>query len=215
MTNKNTEEYRCKATSSEKCPDNPTQFSIATVRGQAIVVPTLSIMDPDSICIGESVVFLANQTFGGTSPTYNWLVNGVPTGDVTDTFSSAGLSAGDVVKCEMRSSEKCPDVAVIYSNEVVLNYKNCTDVAIKNLFEVGMVSVFPNPTSDEINIVFEKQYSEMLISVLDSQGQLIFKNIIPSGVSKFKINAENLPKGIYFLHLENENDFGSTRISKF
>ena len=214
IANTNTEEYRCQATSSEKCPDNPTQFAVSVVRGQEVVVPTLSIMDPDSICIDEPVIFSANQTFGGVSPTYNWLVNGVATGDVMDTFSSLGLEEGDVVKCEMRSSEKCPDKEVVFSNEVDIHYKNCI-VATDNLFELGTVSVFPNPTSEDINVAFEKQYSEMLISIFNSQGQLVFENMIPSGVSNFKINATEFPNGIYFLQLKNEEDFGSTRISKF
>lgn len=215
IANKNTEEYRCEAITSETCPDNPTQFSVAVVRGQEVVIPTLSINGSDSICIGESVVFSAIQTFGGTVPTYNWLVNGVPTGDVTDTFSSVGLAEGDVVKCEMRSSEKCPNEEVIFSNEVVINYKDCTGVATENLFDAGAVSVFPNPTSNEINIAFEKQFLEMLISVFDSQGQVVFKNIIPSGVSNFKIEVADFPNGIYFVRLENEENFGTSRISKF
>lgn len=70
---------------------------------QAVVAITSNDAD-NAVCIGTNVTFTAVPTNGGTTPSYQWLVNGNPVGTDSPTFSSSTLSTGDVVTCVMTSN---------------------------------------------------------------------------------------------------------------
>jgi len=59
------------------------------------------------ICVGATVVFTAHPVNGGTTPVYQWQVNGVNAGTNSTTFSSSALNNNDQVKVIMTSSESC------------------------------------------------------------------------------------------------------------
>jgi hypothetical protein len=81
----------------------PVSAVISSSGGVASVTANASDL---TICAGETVNFTASPTTGGLTPTYQWFVNGSPAG----TGSSINLSAlnnGDVVTCQMTSSDTC------------------------------------------------------------------------------------------------------------
>jgi hypothetical protein len=55
----------------------------------------------DTSCYGTNLIFTATPNTGAVSPTYNWYVNGNPTGVTTTTFTTDTLSSGDNVYCEL------------------------------------------------------------------------------------------------------------------
>ena len=57
-----------------------------------------------AICEGDTVIFQANPTNGGTNPSYQWKKNGANVGNNSPTFSSWDLSLGNVITCEMTSN---------------------------------------------------------------------------------------------------------------
>lgn len=69
------------------------------------------------VCPGTSITYSAVAINGGGSPTYQWQVNGLNVGNNSSTFSSSGLSQGDLVRCILTSSEACtlPDTSNIIS----------------------------------------------------------------------------------------------------
>jgi hypothetical protein len=57
-----------------------------------------------TICLGTSVTFTATTTNPGTTPIYQWKVNGVNTGTNSSTFTTAALANNDIVTVVMTSN---------------------------------------------------------------------------------------------------------------
>lgn len=57
-----------------------------------------------TICAGANVSFTATPTNGGTTPAYQWKVNGVNVGGNSNTYSSATLTNGNTITCVMTSN---------------------------------------------------------------------------------------------------------------
>jgi hypothetical protein len=88
---------------------------VVTVNPSPIVTPSVSITASPgtTLCaVSAPVTFTPVPGHGGTTPSYQWLVNGSPAGTgPTYTYSPSG---GDVVKCVLTSDDPCafPDTAV-------------------------------------------------------------------------------------------------------
>ena len=61
----------------------------------------------NTVCAGSSVTFTATPTNGGTTPTYQWQVNGVNAGTNSPTFTTSTLANGDIVKAIMTANPSC------------------------------------------------------------------------------------------------------------
>jgi GEVED domain/Secretion system C-terminal sorting domain len=92
-------------------------FSLAVVDSIPISVV---ISGPASACPGASLSFLAVPTNGGTSPTYQWQVNGVNVGSNSNTFTTSTLINNDQVHVIMRGSA-CSSPSTIASNTITVN----------------------------------------------------------------------------------------------
>jgi gliding motility-associated-like protein len=75
----------------------------------------------NNICAGIPVTFTATSTNGGSSPAYQWLLNGSNAGTNSATFSSSTLANGDVVNCVINSSSACVISASVTSNSIIMN----------------------------------------------------------------------------------------------
>lgn len=72
----------------------------------------------------------------------------------------------------------------------------------ENIDILVSVKVYPNPVSDIINILFEEVVeSEINLTLLDSQGRLVKKDVIEATVSEKQINMQDLAAGVYYLRL--------------
>ncbi len=97
----------------------------------AATVPTIVITpDANPTCIGSSVNFSAVVTDEGSSPVYDWKVNGVSTGSTGASFSSTGLSDGDTVTCTLLSSETCAVGTPEISNAVIMTLYTVPSVSL-------------------------------------------------------------------------------------
>jgi N-acetylneuraminic acid mutarotase len=98
-----------------RCVSNIDTSNIYTVIINSFgLVPTVSInVSSNNICIGSSITFTANSINGGSSPNYQWQINGVNAGNNSATFTSSNLQNNDQVKVIMTSSLSCasPDTA--------------------------------------------------------------------------------------------------------
>lgn len=101
------------------CSSSMTGSVLVTIT--ASVTPSVSIQTSAStICTGSSVTFTATPQFGGTTPTYQWKLNGTNVGINSNTYTTTTLVNDDVVTCEMTSSEACPLPASVTSNSITM-----------------------------------------------------------------------------------------------
>lgn len=69
---------------------------------------------------------------------------------------------------------------------------------------LAVSKVFPNPTTDEVNIVFESTVDKNTqVVVFDFNGKAVIQTTTPAqkGWNKATLNVKNLSSGIYFIHI--------------
>ena len=108
------------------CVNNsPFTTSPITIIVQPALTPLATIaVDQNPVCVGDVATFTATATDAGTSPSYQWQVNGTDVaGEVNATFTSAGLSNGDIVRVVVTvdPAETCTTTTTTISNEITLN----------------------------------------------------------------------------------------------
>jgi len=72
----------------------------------------------------------------------------------------------------------------------------------ENLENVVKITVFPNPASDNVNIIFEEPLDgEVKIFMLNSLGNLVKTDFIEPAMVEKNINLQDLPAGVYYFRL--------------
>ncbi|MBI1837383.1 MAG: PKD domain-containing protein [Flavobacteriia bacterium] len=121
----NNDVITCVMTSNSACasPTTATSSSI-TMTVTTTVTPSVVIAaSSNPACSGSSVTFTATPTNGGTTPTYQWKVNGTVVGTGT-TYTSSALTNGAVVTCVMTSSSSCASPTTATSSGVTMTINN-------------------------------------------------------------------------------------------
>ncbi len=85
-----------------------------------LISPSVTISsNKDSIrCPGEAVQFFATAVDGGTSPVYQWKLNGNDVGGNSSTISLNNLFETDLVTCVLTSNSPCVDIHTVSSNSI-------------------------------------------------------------------------------------------------
>jgi uncharacterized protein YjdB len=99
---------------------NATDTRTVTVNPTFIASVSIASSDVDNtICPGTSVTFTATPTNGGTSPSYQWKLNGsTNVGSNSPTFVTTALANNDLVTVEMTSNETCVTSSPATSNSI-------------------------------------------------------------------------------------------------
>jgi gliding motility-associated-like protein len=85
----------------------------------------------DHVCPGTTVGFTAATAFAGSTPGYQWLLNGNSTGITDPTFVSASLENNDRVQCLLTGgASSCGNTPVI-SNEIRMTVKSIPVIKIQ------------------------------------------------------------------------------------
>ncbi len=80
-------------------------IATTTTGGSVASVAIAETTGTNPMCAGASATFTATPTNGGTTPTYQWQINGVNVGGATAaTFTTATLTNGQIVTCIMTSN---------------------------------------------------------------------------------------------------------------
>jgi hypothetical protein len=117
------DQVACTLTSNALCATSTTVNSnTITIHVTSTVIPSVSISaDADSVCSGTQVNFTAMPVNGGSSPSYQWKVNGIYAGSNSALFSSSTLSMTDTVSCTLTSSNACASPSTALSNNILIH----------------------------------------------------------------------------------------------
>jgi gliding motility-associated-like protein len=118
----NNDVVSCQLTSNAKCavpvavPSNTLTIAVNPVLPASVSI----VASQNNVCTGTYVTFTATSVNGGSSPAYQWAVNGVNAGNNGAIFSSSTFANGDRVTCIMTSNALCASPAATGSNAVVM-----------------------------------------------------------------------------------------------
>ena len=117
----NSDQVQCFLTSSEQCTSgNPAASNIMTMTVNPTVPVNVTISaSQNPVCSGTPVTFTAVPDNGGSSPQYNWKVNGMNVGLGLSTFTYAPAN-NDVVTCVLVSNINCAENNPATSNQVLM-----------------------------------------------------------------------------------------------
>lgn len=101
---------------------NSNQIVMTVTSGSPASVD-ISVSPNDTVCAGNTLVFTATPTNGGSNPSYQWTVNGANVGTNSATFTTSSLNNGDVVQVTMTSSSACVSGSpTVSSNTITITF---------------------------------------------------------------------------------------------
>jgi uncharacterized protein (TIGR02145 family) len=132
----NGDQVSCTLTSSEPCTvNNPVNSnSLLMVIDSVLVVNCTIAASINPVCAGLPVTFTATPVNGGTSPSYQWKVNGINAGPNNPLYTF-NPSNGDLVNCTMTSSETCTINNPITTNTLQITTNNPPAVTFTPCFD--------------------------------------------------------------------------------
>ncbi len=117
----NSDVITCVLTSNASCvTGSPATSNTVTMTVNPLLPVSISILaSVNPVESGLPVTITATTVNGGSSPSYQWLVNGTNTGTNLSTFSYIPAN-GDVVSCILSSSETCTSTNPANSNNIII-----------------------------------------------------------------------------------------------
>jgi hypothetical protein len=192
----------------------------------SITVPSDAVLGTTRMrvsCLYDSYPSTCNQGFDGEVEDYGIVVEScgsVNTGIITNgtTLTAVASNASyQWLDCDDNYAYISGATTQAYTPTVNGNYavlvteNNCIDTSdcylisivsvIENTFEV-LPNLFPNPTTGDAQLKFDKLQSLVVVKLTNSMGQLVFTKTY-SSTSKIDLNIEGT-SGIYFLDIRNE-----------
>ncbi len=111
-------------------------------------LPVSVIISPDvnPVCPQSQVTLTAVPVNGGTTPFYQWKVNGINSG-VNNPVFTYFPSNGDIVVCRLTSSEECTDENPVMSNGITMQVPSVIPVSLT-------IGASANPVNSGIPVTF-------------------------------------------------------------
>jgi hypothetical protein len=100
--------------------NNPATSNAITTTVNAYVTPSISISGSTTICSGTNATYTATPTNGGTTPAYQWKVNGSNVGTSSSTYATSTLTNGANISCVLTSTAACPSPTTATSNTLTV-----------------------------------------------------------------------------------------------
>ncbi len=174
-------------TGSAECASVPTATAtkVLTVLPNEVPVASVLVTPNDTVCQFNPTTFTATPMYGGTAPTYRWLINGSVVG-TGDTYTYVPVNA-DEVYCEMVSNYRCRLSDTVMSGVV--------NMSVDSII-IPHVSVYPDP-----GFVVEEGKPVTLLTSVTGAG--------PSPKYQWKRNGYDIPGATSDIYTAVFNDYDS------
>jgi hypothetical protein len=185
----------CTLTSDINCPTGNPATSNAltmTVNTNNAVSVSIAANPGTNVCTGTSVTYTATPTNGGTTPVYQWKLNGGNVGTNSSTYTNSVLANADIINCVLTSNVSCPTGNPATSNTVTMSVNPlptitlgsnpvvCRGVTSANLTYSGTTES-PNQYSINYDAIAEAQgFTDVTYVALPSSLIII---TVPAGAS--------------------------------
>ena len=185
-TLRNTDVVSVALTSNAPCISNPVAISnniVMTVTNGN--TPNVTIASTKNvICEGDAVTFTATPEFGGTAPSYKWLVNGIAAGSQSNLFASSVLTDGARVSVVMTSNAACISRTNDTSNVIIMT----VNTRVTPKVEISGPTLVNRGEFTILNATITNGGNNPVIQWQDSTNNTGWKDI-PGGLSKTLIYA--------------------------
>jgi hypothetical protein len=163
------------------------------------------------------ITFTATPINGGTTPAYQWMINGTEIACATTEIYTAGaLADGDVINCSLTSNATCATVADVTSN--TLDVTHALNIAAVWGLR-GYINAYPNPNNGIFSVTGNTGNSlsgALGYTLTDMLGNIVCQDklIVNNGHLDGLINTQNrLPAGLYILVLDLQGRQYGTQIA--
>ena len=160
------------------------------------VVPIVNLGSDTTLCNNIPTVVLD----AGSGSSYAWFLNGVSTGQTSQTITADSSTAGSY-SVFLTNSDGCSG-----SDTVVVSYESiCLGISGIGKLD-AKVNIFPNPNNGNfiLEIIGEKA-ENIDVEIYSSNGQLVYQKAYnQQSLIREEIELRNLSGGIYILNLKTE-----------
>jgi hypothetical protein len=206
-----------KLTSSALCAYVPFVMSnkvIATVNNKVSPSVTASASSTTPTP-GMPITFTAMQSGGGSTPGYQWRLNGVDIpGETGSTYTTSRLIGGDHVSVRLQSYDPCAQPAYIESEDIVM--ESTTSIARTGAWDGG-VTLYPNPNSGRFTVSANWSTANIgkrvSVDVLNMFGQTLYHSEVAPDRTKWSYDVrlnESMSTGHYILRLSTPDGMRAT-----
>ncbi len=203
----------CLMTSNYPCVTTSSAISSAfVVHVQPMIPNSITIYASHTgIASGSADSFTAVAPYGGASPAYQWRINGaaVP-GATNSTFITTTLRDGDIVSCEVTSSDPCVFPRTEHSSGIGVHVWG---VGVQKITKAGsMFYLIPNPNRGEFTIDCElanAATTNVVIEITNMLGQVVYKEnapVIGGKVSKVILLDKANANGVYHVSITSADE---------
>ena len=112
----------------------------------------------------------------------------------------------EIEPADLCTSEKAQDYNSSRSNKArgEFNPNGDGNVGVEQ-YALELIEIYPNPTSDELNILLNSSVSHGVIgAIMDAQGKRIRQFVLKNGLTT--VNVNNLEKGMYFIQIPGKTE---------
>ncbi|MCD6011822.1 MAG: C-terminal target protein [Flavipsychrobacter sp.] len=199
-------------TSNYPCVTIPTVNSASyTVSVQPILPHTVSIhVSSMSITAGAADTFVAIAPYAGSSPAYQWYINGLPIAGATNSMYIAyALMNGHEISCYVTSSNPCVYPPGVHSSGVKVQVFG---VGVQPISKQGnRFSLIPNPNKGMFVIegTLSTYEAKVNITITNLLGQTVHREVadVHDGILRQNIILEpTLANGTYLVSITTESE---------
>jgi hypothetical protein len=203
----------CIMTSSNTCAHAPGISNCIIMNVSSFPFTAKLVATPSSIVpYGDTIIFSAALTNGGTNPLYQWKKNGqyIP-GATHDTLRFYNGVLGDRISVKVTSSLFCAQPDTVLSDTITVMYTG----NVNDINNGHTIALYPNPNKGQFTLQGKVNCEQLNIEVLNIIGQVVYKKEITAknGIINEQLDLGNKPGGVYMLRAASGNLIQSLRFA--